>query len=187
MSRTDSYSSNRRRNRRRGERQGRARESRAEARSRERNREADRKSFRDSRKSSERREAQRGIQREIQRILQKVATENESALREFRKNVCVCELCGKSIPSEDMDSALSNRETGNPAHFDCVLNQVSERERLGNGERIAYIGQGKFAVLYFANSNDLRKFTIQRTIEWENREKRLGWRDEIAEIFSKVR
>lgn len=189
MNRNESYSSGRRRGRRRNERQGRSRDGRGggqRSRGEPHERSGGRERERDARKSA-RREVQRGIQREIQRILQKVSAENESAIREFRENVRICEICGRPILAEEIDSALSNRETGNPAHFDCVLAQVAEREHPQANERLTYIGQGRFALLHFANPHDLRKFTIRRTIEWESRDDRLGWRTEIAGLFSRIR
>lgn len=182
MNRNDSYSSNRRRNRRRNERQGHSRENRNGQHARD-SRERRNYRERDSKKNG----GQRGIQREIQRILQKVSAENETAIREFRENVWTCEICGRQISAEDIESAFAKRDSENPVHFDCVLKQLTEREQLKANERVTYIGQGKFAVLTFVNPHDLRKFSIRKTIEWENRENRLDWRNKIASLFSQVR
>lgn len=170
MNRNDNYYNNRKRGRKRND--GRGRDGRG-------------RNYRDRdfRKNDE----NRGIQRELQRNLQKFSMENELAIREYRKNVKICEICGRAIVAEDIDCALPNRETGNPAHFDCVLKQVCERERLSKNEHVVYIGQGKFAVLSFENPRDLRKFVIRRTIEWEKTDKRLEWRNEIARLFSQTR
>ena len=53
-------------------------------------------------------------------------------------------------------------------------------------EKIAYIGQGRFGVLYYENPRDQRKFTIKKIIEWEDREKNSDWRDELSGLYSKV-
>ncbi len=112
--------------------------------------------------------------------------ENENAIRVFKENVAPCEICGK--PIEDITSSIKNKGSGNPVHFDCVLNKIAESEKLSSTEKIAYIGQGKFAVIYFENPHDPKKFSIRRTIEWENREDKRGeWRDEIAGLYSQVK
>ena len=55
-------------------------------------------------------------------------------------------------------------------------------------EKVAYIGQGRFAVLSFENPHDQKHFSIKRTIEWEARDAERGaWRDEMAGLFSQVK
>ena len=110
--------------------------------------------------------------------------ENEDAIKAFKARDVMCAICGKSI--SDISDAMTDRSTGNPAHFDCVLDKINANEKLGPNEKVTYIGQGKFAILYFDNPHDLRKFSIRKTIEWENQEKRGDWRDEMAGLFSKV-
>jgi len=112
--------------------------------------------------------------------------ENENAIRTFKENVPVCEICGQ--PISDISSALSNKNDGNPVHFDCVLNKIAESEKPGPSEKIAYIGQGRFAVIYFENPRDTKHFTIRKTIEWEGREQERGsWRNEMAGLYSQVK
>lgn len=127
------------------------------------------------------------LQKEIRLMLQRELVETENAIREFRSEVKICEICGKVISPEDIESAVSNRETGNPAHFDCVLKQICDSEKPGPNERVTYIGQGRFAVLHFENPHDLRHFSIRRTIEWEDRDNRLEWRNEMAGLFSQIK
>lgn len=118
-------------------------------------------------------------------ISQKEIQENENAIKAFKAKIPVCEICGK--PIVDVADAISNRGTESPVHFDCVLEQINSGEKLGPNEKVTYIGQGKFAVLYFENPHDLRKFTIRRTIDWENLEKRSDWRIEMAGLYSQVK
>ena len=96
-----------------------------------------------------------------------------------------CEYCNQ--PIEDLTSSIASKESGNPAHFDCVLAKINASEKLSENEKITYIGQGRFAVVYFENPHDLRHFTIRRVIEWENREAKYEWRSEIANIYSQVK
>lgn len=118
-------------------------------------------------------------------VSQRDIQETESAIRAFKASIPLCECCGKQII--DVADAITSKETGNPVHFDCILEKIGERERLGANEKITYIGQGKFAVLCFENMRDLRKFTIKKTIEWENQDERSGWRVEMASLYSQIK
>lgn len=97
----------------------------------------------------------------------------------------VCPMCG--LPIADMGSALVSREDGRPVHFDCALASLSEREKLADNERLTYIGQGRFGILEFANMRDLRHFTIKKIIDWEDKDSRPEWREELAGLYSRVR
>ena len=117
---------------------------------------------------------------------QKEIEENRAAIQSFKENVVTCELCGK--PISDIESAISNRGSGKPVHFDCVLESLSKSENVSLSEQLTYIGQGKFAVLHFENPHDKKHFTIRKTIEWEARDSERGeWRNEMAGLYSQVK
>lgn len=131
----------------------------------------------------ERRQERRRL---LNSVSQKEIEESRIAIKAFKEQVVTCEICGQ--PIDDIASAISNRNSGKPVHFDCVIAKLSETEKTGPNERISYIGQGKFAVLYFANPHDQKHFTIKKTIEWEARESERGeWRNEMAGLFSQVK
>ena len=109
----------------------------------------------------------------------------ESAIKEFKARQFICPICQN--PIEDMPSAICDKASGNPAHFDCVLQKLSEGENLSAKQSVAYIGQGRFAVITRENSADAKRFTIEKIIEWEDKNNPAGWRGEMAELFSKVR
>lgn len=133
--------------------------------------------------SYERRQERRRL---LNSISQKEIEESRNAIRAFKEHVINCEICGE--PIEDIASSISNRESGNPVHFDCVIAKLNETEKPGPNEKLTYIGQGKFAVLYFPNPHDQKHFTIRKTIEWEARDAERGsWRDEMAGLFSQVK
>ena len=112
--------------------------------------------------------------------------EEDEAIRVFKaQNQPVCPRCGK--PITDLATALPDHGNGVPIHFECAMDIVSDNEPLGEGDKIAYIGQGRFGVLNYPNIRDVRHFTIKKIIEWENRDERASWRDEISELFSHVR
>jgi hypothetical protein len=114
-----------------------------------------------------------------------------------------CPYCGKTI--KDLASALSDKDTGQPVHFDCVIARLSENETLEPGDTIGYIGGGRFGIIHFNNppgssnerdprnrpeaawygsSQGTRDFRIKKILEWESREDRAEWRRIISEHFS---
>jgi len=111
----------------------------------------------------------------------------DEAIKMFKNaNQPICSICGKVI--NDLSSALMERGGADPVHFDCAMDQVSAAEQLGEGDKIAYIGQGRFGVLNYPNIRDVRHFTIKKIIDWEDRNESRGkWRDEMAELFSQIK
>jgi hypothetical protein len=110
---------------------------------------------------------------------------NDTAIRQFKAAIPVCELCGQQIT--DVSSAIANKVSGSPVHFDCVIKKIAETEKTGEKDKITYIGQGRFAVLHFENPHDMRHFTIVKTIEWEDHEKKSEWRSEMAGLYSQIK
>ena len=62
-----------------------------------------------------------------------------------------CPWCGK--PIRDMFSAIADKDTGCPVHFDCVTARIAFAERLEKGDSVAYIGGGRFAIVSFNAPN----------------------------------
>ena len=97
-----------------------------------------------------------------------------------------CLWCGK--PIRDISSAIADKDTGNPVHFDCVAARIAFGEKLEKGDTIAYIGGGRFAVVNFgtpgASLATERNFAIKKIIEWENKDKRAEWRSVISDHYS---
>ena len=109
-----------------------------------------------------------------------------AAIQDVKAREIICPKCGQ--PITDIASAIADKSSGQPLHFDCVLNQVKEAEPTGENEKVAYIGQGRFAVLQYENIRDQRHFTIKKIIEWEARDSERGsWRNEMAGLFSQVK
>ena len=65
--------------------------------------------------------------------------------------VPVCPWCGK--PIRDISSAIADKDTDAPVHFDCVTARVALGENLEQGETIVYIGGGRFGIVSFGNQN----------------------------------
>ena len=111
--------------------------------------------------------------------------EEERAISDYKStHQLECPKCGKLIT--DLASAIQDK-SGRPIHFECAMEEVSGGEKLDNGDKIAYIGQGRFAVLNYPNIRDARHFSIKKIIEWEDRGQRAEWRDEMADLYSQVR
>ncbi|MCR5063802.1 MAG: hypothetical protein K6A89_11025 [Treponema sp.] len=108
----------------------------------------------------------------------------EKAIRDFKQREVICAICGKKI--EDMSSALADKNSGNPVHFDCALEAASKNETLKENEKFTYIGQGRFGILSFPDIRDTRHFKIEKIIEWEQPDKTSGWREEISALYSQT-
>lgn len=108
----------------------------------------------------------------------------QQAIKEIKSREVICPKCGQ--PITDVSSAITDKESGKPAHFDCILNQLKQTEQVGENEKIAYIGQGRFAVIYYENPRDQRHFTIKKIIEWEERDKKPEWRSELSGLYSQI-
>lgn len=115
----------------------------------------------------------------------KEAQEREIAIREFKKREVICPSCGQ--PIVEMSTAIADKDSGSPMHFDCVLAKVSEGKKLLPNQSMTYIGNGRFAVVTFENPRDTRKFKIEEIIEWEDRNKPNEWQGEMANLFSQVK
>ena len=61
-----------------------------------------------------------------------------------------CPWCGK--PIRDMSSAIADKDSGYPVHFDCVTARIAFGERLEKGDSVAYIGGGRFGIVSFGNT-----------------------------------
>jgi hypothetical protein len=93
-----------------------------------------------------------------------------------------CPWCGKQI--KDITTAISDKDTGLPVHFDCVLARIGEMESLENNDCVCYIGGGRFGIVHYNNPPDTRDFSIKKILEWELKESHSEWRRPISEYFS---
>lgn len=125
-----------------------------------------------------------GPQKMVPRETHEDLLNKEKAIRDFREKQSVCPICSKVI--EDLTSSLSDKNTGEPVHFDCAWNQACKDITLKENEKFTYIGQGRFAVLYFPDIRDTRHFKIQKIVEWERSDSVPQWRTEISNLFSQT-
>lgn len=94
----------------------------------------------------------------------------------------ICPYCGK--PIRDLATALSDKDSGEAVHFDCVIARIAQGEILEKGDVIAYIGGGRFGIVRFNSPQDSRNFTIKKIFEWEDKENRAEWRDFVSDHYS---
>ena len=93
-----------------------------------------------------------------------------------------CPWCGKQIA--DITTAISDKDSGLPVHFDCVLARINEAEQLETNDTVCYIGGGRFGIVHYNNPPDMRDFTIKKILEWEAKDNTNEWRRPISEYFS---
>jgi hypothetical protein len=92
-----------------------------------------------------------------------------------------CPICGKVI--SEPACAVTDKLTGEAAHFDCVREKLAANEAAGPGEELTYIGGGRFGIVSFEGA-DKRRFQIKKIIEYEAADKRADWRGNIADHYS---
>ena len=93
-----------------------------------------------------------------------------------------CKWCGKQIT--DITTAISDKDSGLPVHFDCVLDSLTSTERLETNDTVCYIGGGRFGIVHYNNPPDIRDFSIKKILEWEMKDQIIEWRTPISEYFS---
>ena len=100
-----------------------------------------------------------------------------------------CPICGLAI--SNLYSAITEQESQQPAHFDCVLRQLAESEELGEGERLAYLGAGSFGVIQLRRrqrgrtrrrqpSGSSGPLLVRKRIEYEEPEPVPEWRQSLV-------
>lgn len=96
---------------------------------------------------------------------------------ESQQNLPTCPVCEKRI--RDLSSAVAHQETGEPAHFDCIVRILTEREDLENGEKICYLGNGSFGIVQQRVSGHPLRFFIRKRIQYEPKDAQLSWRTNL--------
>jgi hypothetical protein len=96
-------------------------------------------------------------------------------------SIPVCPYCKE--PVKDLLCAIGDKE-GKAAHFECVQKRIAAGEILGKGEKVSYIGGGRFGIITFNNPHNPRDFKIKKIIEWEKKDNPIQWRKRLADHFS---
>ena len=88
-----------------------------------------------------------------------------------------CPLCGK--PVRDIVSALTHRISRQPAHFDCIVQELRETNEIAPQEKICYLGGGSFGILEFRSSGGAGHFVINKRIQYEEKEIQQDWKKRL--------
>lgn len=89
----------------------------------------------------------------------------------------LCPICGK--PVKELSSAITERQSDKPAHFDCILKQLEAAEPPKEKEKYCYLGNGVFGVVKEEQST--LGFSIVRKIQYEKNDEIPLWRKEEKE------
>jgi hypothetical protein len=93
-----------------------------------------------------------------------------------------CPISGE--PIKNILTAIMHPQTGRPANFDSVLQQLEQHEQLEENERICYLGKGEFGIVQ-ENPNGKPRFTIRKRISYEEESNRCEWRKELSPGISR--
>jgi hypothetical protein len=96
---------------------------------------------------------------------------------EEKKNYPLCPLCKGQI--RELSSAIKYRETGEPAHFDCILKVIEKSEELASHEKVCYLGNGSFGIVRFQKDPSVFPFIIRKRIQYEDPHEIFSWRNNI--------
>ena len=88
-----------------------------------------------------------------------------------------CPVCGE--PVRELSSALTHRQSGQPAHFDCVVKELREANPVGPQERLCYLGGGVFGVLTWKVEGNPASFVIKRRIPYEDPRTPQEWKRQL--------
>jgi len=83
-----------------------------------------------------------------------------------------CPICKQAV--RDLTSALTHRETRQPAHFDCIMRELRDSNELGPQEKICYLGGGSFGIL--ESRPGPGRFAIRKRIQYEEKEAVQEWK-----------
>ena len=87
----------------------------------------------------------------------------------------LCPVCQK--PVRELASAIAHRETGGPAHFDCILKVLREEHNPSAEEKICYLGNGSFGIVQFRPP---LRFFVRKRVQYEKTDQAPEWRRGIS-------
>jgi hypothetical protein len=122
-------------------------------------------SFRDHRKSNYRNRRN------------KFRKNKDSRREKDNKNYPICPICKNKI--KEIWSAINYPDTEEPAHFDCILKSIENREELASHEKICYLGNGSFGIVRFQKDPSVFPFIIRKRIQYEDPSAFPVWRTKL--------
>jgi hypothetical protein len=79
----------------------------------------------------------------------------------------------------EISSAIAYKTTNEPAHIECIIEDIKKSETLEQNERICYLGKGSFGIVVAKNSSGPIKFSIRKRIQYEASNIPVEWRKRI--------
>lgn len=98
--------------------------------------------------------------------------------RELPKESPNCPLCGKAV--RNLNIAIEEKTSHEPAHFECIMKEISTEIKLGPRERLHYLGAGCFGIVELEEGKGLSSFSIKQRIQYEDKMKKPDWRKKLA-------
>jgi hypothetical protein len=89
-----------------------------------------------------------------------------------------CPVCQKAV--RELHAAITHRESGQPAHFDCILQLLRDSNDLQESEKICYLGKGSFGIVQFRQNAGPMHFLIRKRIQYEQTDGFPDWRRNTA-------
>lgn len=93
-----------------------------------------------------------------------------------------CALSGE--PLKNIYTAIAHPESGQPANFDRVLQELGENESLNENETICYLGSGSFGILVDQKGKKPRYF-VRKRVQYEDDNRPIDWRRELSPGISR--
>ena len=93
-----------------------------------------------------------------------------------------CPICGKAV--RNLNIAIEEKKSHEPAHFECIMKELSLEIKLGPQERLHYLGSGCFGIVKLEQGKGLSSFTITQRIQYEDKIKKPSWRKKLATTSS---
>jgi len=94
-----------------------------------------------------------------------------------------CPLCGE--PLKELHEAITDAESGKPAHFGCVHGRIASGQELSEGEQLCYLGSGVFGVVGYTRREGKKVMEVRKRIEYEQKDSALEWRREFSPGLAK--
>ena len=76
----------------------------------------------------------------------------------------------------ELASALTHRVARQPAHFECVMRELSDSNEVAPEEKICYLGGGQLRDPGVPSPGSTTRFVIRKRIQYEEKETPQEWK-----------
>ena len=94
-----------------------------------------------------------------------------------------CPLSGE--PIDNIYMAITDPDSGKPARFDKVVENLQKRETIQSGQRLVYIGAGNFGILENTTKDGKQHIEVTKKIPYEDPYDKKQWRKELSPGISR--